>query len=56
MKRNRNSLVYRVRMWFYRLTKDDFRKFGLELFDGISLIVAMIFMFFVLFILPAFFH
>lgn len=56
MKRNRNSLKYRVRMWFYRLTKDDFRKFGLELFDGFSLIVAAIVMFFTLFILPAFFH
>lgn len=56
MKRNRKSLMYRARMWFYRLTKKDIYKLGLELFDGISLIVAMIFMFFVLFILPAFFH
>ena len=56
MKRNRNSLVYRVRMWVYRLTKDDFKKFVNELFDGVSLIVAAIVMFFILFILPAFFH
>lgn len=56
MKRNRNSLKYRVRMWFYRLTKDDFYKFVNEIFDGISLIIALIVMFFILFILPAFFH
>lgn len=56
MKRNRNSLKYRVRMWFYRLTKNDIHNFIKETFDGISLILALIVMFFILFILPAFFH
>lgn len=56
MKRNRNSIKYRARMWVYRLTKNDFYKFLNEIFNGISLIIAVIVMFFVLFILPAFFY
>ena len=36
MKRNaRNTFGYKARMWFYRLTKDDFYKFVNETFDGI---------------------
>jgi len=56
MKRNRNSLTYRVWIWFYRLTKEDLQKFVWDLFDDFSLIAAIIAIFFILFIAPAFFH
>ena len=56
MKRNRNAISYRVRMWFYRLTKEDFYNFIKEIVNGVSLIIALIIIFFMLFILPAFFY
>lgn len=55
-KRNRNSLVYKVRMWGYRLTKEDVYKFIWSLLDNIGLIFAAIVMFGLLVILPALFH
>lgn len=55
-KRNRNSLIYKVRMWGYRLTKEDVYKFIWNLLDNIGLIFAAIAMFGLLVILPALFH
>ena len=56
MKRSRNSLSYKVKMWFYRLTFDDIKKTILLIsnciFDSITLIIALLF----LILLPAFFH
>lgn len=55
-KRNRNSLVYKMRMWGYRLTKEDVYKFIWNLLDNIGLIFVAIAMFGLLVILPALFH
>ena len=55
-KRNRNSLVYKMRMWRYRLTKEDVYKFTWNLLDNIGLIFVAIAMFGLLVILPALFH
>ena len=55
-KRNRNSLVYKMRMWRYRLTKEDVYKFIWNLLDNIGLIFVAIAMFGLLVILPALFH
>ena len=55
-KRTRNSLVYKMRMWAYRLTKEDINNFIWRAIDNIGLIFAAIVMFGILIILPAFFH
>lgn len=55
-KRTRNSLVYKMRMWAYRLTKEDINNFIWGAIDNIGLILAAIAMFGILIILPALFH
>ena len=55
-KKNRYMLGYRIRMWLYRLTKQDFIKFGFEMLDGINALFAILALLFFLFVLPAFFH
>ena len=56
MKRNRNSLTYRVRMWLYRLTKEDIYKIIWFILDNIGTLLIAIMIFALLFIFPAFFH
>lgn len=57
MKRNvRNTLGYKVRMWFYRLTWEDVvktftstRSITIDIITAITIFLALVF-------LPAFFH
>lgn len=51
-KRTRKNVIYKVRMWVYRLTWKDAQYFGEE----IALIIAAFLMFSLLFIIPALFH
>ena len=55
MKKTRRHWKYRVYMWFYRLTKDDFYKVLRCIVDTIGLALTVILIFIVIFILPAFF-
>ena len=55
MKRTRKDWKYRVRMWFYRLTKEDFYKVFHCTADIIGLALTAILIFIAIFILPAFF-
>lgn len=56
MKRGRNSLSYKIKMWYYRLTFQDVKKafnvFKEFMFGFIIAILGFI----LLFIFPAFFH
>lgn len=52
---SRNTIKYRVTMWFYRLTLDDII-FRIRSFkETIGSIIALIFIFALLFFLPHFF-
>lgn len=51
-KRTRKNVIYKVRMWAYRLTWNDVQYLG----EGIALIIAAFLMFGLLFIVPALFH
>ena len=56
MKRTRNSLSYKVKMWFYRLTCRDI-KYIVKIIFSFMLEFIIIFLGFIsIFILPAFFH
>lgn len=54
--RGRNTLSYKIRMWFYRLTLEDvinvIKKIVYYTFNSIMLLLA----FLMLFIFPHFFH
>ena len=52
----RNTLQYKIKMWFYHLTFRDVEKWGKILFITLSEIIMMIVGFLILFVLPAFFH
>lgn len=56
MKRNRKAISYRVRMWFYRLTREDFNKAFWFCMGWINAILLCVAIFIFLFIVPAFFH
>lgn len=51
-KRTRKNIIYKVRMWVYRLTWNDVKSLGEE----IALVIAAFLMFGLLFIIPALFH
>ena len=55
-KKIRNSLKYKIKMWFYRLTFRDVKK-GIKIFyETVFEIIILILSFLLLFIIPAFFH
>lgn len=57
MKRNvRNTIGYKVRMWFYRLTWNDIVKVFSNTRSITIDIITVITIFFALIFLPAFFH
>ena len=57
MKRNsRNTLQYRIGMFFYRLTWNDIKKFYFEIRNLVIEFFTIILIFFFIFIFPAFFH
>ena len=56
MKRTRNAIDYKVKMWFYRLTLADLKKWVFEIGNGLSVMFALIALFVLLFIVPALFH
>lgn len=55
-KRTRNAVSYKVKMWFFRLTKEDIYNAIKLTADNIALLIMVILMFSVILILPAFFH
>lgn len=56
MKRTRNSIQYKINMWFYRLTFQDikniYKKIGNLVFEFIIALIG----FLMIFIFPALFH
>ena len=55
-KRTRKNIVYKARMWVYRLTCEDVRHFCAQVGENVALILAALVMFGLLFIVPALFH
>lgn len=55
-KRTRYDLSYKIRMWFYRLTKKDIYNFTFSIIDGLGVLFAAITIFIFLFFIPAFFY
>ena len=56
MKRTRNSLSYKIKMWYYRLTFRDI-KHAVKIVLGFVFEFIMVFLGFVLiFLIPALFH
>lgn len=55
-KRTRKNVIYKVRMWVYRLTYEDVKRFFVCVYENVALILAAIVMFGLLFFLPALFH
>lgn len=57
MKRNeRNTLGYKVRMWFYRLTLEDIIKFLYIVKNIVAEVIFAVILFGALLFLPHFFH
>lgn len=52
----RNTLQYKIKMWFYHLTFRDVEKCSKFIFMILSEIIMTIIGFLILFVLPAFFH
>lgn len=55
-KRTRKNVIYKVRMWAYRLTCEDVQHFFAQVSENVALILAALVMFGLLFIVPALFH
>jgi len=55
-KRTRKNIIYKIRMWVYRLTCEDVRNFCAQVGENVALILAALVMFGLLFIVPALFH
>ena len=56
MKYNRRAWSYKIKMWFYRLTFKDLKKFLYVIGSNLLEIIMIILGFVLLFIFPAFFH
>ena len=55
-KRTRNAFSYKIRMWFFRLTKEDIYNAIKLTADNIALFITGLILFLSLFFIPAFFH
>ena len=57
MKRNvRNTLGYKIRMWWYWLTFEDVKHGAKIAWEGVVTFLALVGLFAMIFIFPAFFH
>lgn len=56
MKRSRNCLSYKIRMWYYRLTFKEIKKVLKMVFSFVLKFVITLIGFALLFIFPALFH
>lgn len=56
MKHTRNSIQYKITMWFYRLTFRDIKNSCKKVSNIIFEILIALIGFFMIFIFPAFFH
>lgn len=52
----RNSLIYKIKFWFYRLTIKDIKKYFNICFNFINEFILILIIFLSIFIVPAFFH
>lgn len=57
MKHNiRGTIGYKVRMWYYRITKKDVKNTIYWIGENIILFIALIVIFMMIFFVPAIFH
>ena len=55
-KRNRYSIRYRIFHWFNTLTLKDVKRASKYIFSTFGELLTILFLLFVIFILPSFFH
>ena len=54
--RRRNSLIYKIKFWFYNLTIDDIKKYMKYAFNFMDEFLLVLAFLLLIFIAPAFFH
>lgn len=55
-KKVRNSLRYKIKMWFFRITRQDIGKAIKTIIYGLEEFLVLILVFLFIFIVPHFFH